>query len=114
MKEPCVYILASRPRGTLYTGVTSDLYGRMNEHVQSLISGFTKKHGIKLLVYYEMHQSMDVAIAREKFLKKWHRAWKYRLIETMNPNWVNLFNIETNTISIGPADAARGFEPFEK
>jgi putative endonuclease len=113
MKDPCVYILANRARGTLYTGVTSDLHGRMNEHVQGLISGFTKKHGIKLLVYYEMHQSMDAAIAREKLLKKWHRTWKYRLIETMNPNWENLFNLETNAVSFGPADIARDRESSE-
>ena len=65
MKHPCVYILASKANGTLYIGVTSDLYGRMAEHKQGLVEGFTKKHGVTRLVYYEMHETMEGAIRRE-------------------------------------------------
>ena len=107
MKNPCVYILASKPYGTFYVGVTSDLHGRMAEHWQGLFGGFTKKHGIRLLVYYEMHLTMDAAIRREKLLKRWHRAWKYRLIEEMNPEWRNLFDPTTGEIAFGPAEAER-------
>jgi putative endonuclease len=89
MKRPCVYILASKPYGTLYVGVTSDLSQRMAQHSQGLIEGFTKKYAVKLLMYYEMHETMDVAIAREKLLKRWRREWKYRLIEQMNGEWQN-------------------------
>ena len=107
MKVPCVYILASKPNGVLYIGVTSDLEGRMSEHDQSLIAGFTKRYGIKRLVYYEFHDSMDEAIRRETQLKKWQRAWKVRLIESMNPEWANLFDGATGEIVGGPADRAR-------
>jgi putative endonuclease len=104
MKHPCVYILASKPYGTLYAGVTSDLHQRMAQHEQGLIEGFTKKYDIKMLVYYEMHAMMDAAIAREKSLKRWRREWKYRLIGQMNPEWENLFNPETGEISFGSID----------
>jgi len=107
MKSPCVYILASKRSGTLYVGVTSDLHGRMAEHDQGLVEGFTKKYGVKRLVYYEAHDEMADAIRREKQLKEWHRAWKVRLIETMNPEWRNLFDPETGEIAPGPADVAR-------
>jgi putative endonuclease len=107
MKEPCVYILASKPYGTLYVGVTSDLYGRMAEHVQGLHDGFTRKWKIDRLVYYEMHETMEAAILREKRLKKWHRPWKYRLIEQMNPEWQNLFDEDKGEIAFGPADEER-------
>jgi putative endonuclease len=107
MKDPCVYILASRRNGTLYIGVTSDIYGRMAEHKQGLIEGFSKTHGVTMLVYYEMHHLMDAAIAREKRLKKWQRAWKIRLIESMNPEWNDLFDGETGVLHPGPADEAR-------
>ena len=107
MKLPCVYILASRPNGVLYVGVTSDLEGRMAEHDQGLIEGFTKRYGIKLLVYYEFHDTMGAAIRREKQLKAWNRAWKVRLIESMNPEWRNLFDPATGEIAVGPADTAR-------
>ncbi len=98
MKNPCVYILASHRDGTLYMGVTSDLYGRMSEHVQGLREGFTKKYAIKSLAYYEFHQSMAQAICREKQLKKWNRAWKIRLIVKMNPEWKNLYDEKTGSI----------------
>jgi putative endonuclease len=75
-KQPCVYMLASGRNGTLYVGVTSDLFLRVGLHKQDLIDGFTKRYGVHRLVYYEMHQTMPDAIRREKRLKKWNRAWK--------------------------------------
>lgn len=104
MKSPCVYILASKAYGTLYIGVTSNLHQRMADHSQGLFDGFTKKYAIKLLVYYEIHETMDAAIAREKLLKRWNRAWKYRLIENMNPEWRNLFDSATGEIVFGSTD----------
>lgn len=105
--QPCVYILASQPKGILYIGVTSDLGHRMVEHDQGLIDGFTKRYGIKLLVYYEMHHTMPDAILREKQLKQWRRAWKVRLILALNPEWHNLFDPESGEIKFGPADIER-------
>jgi putative endonuclease len=107
MKSPCVYILASKPDGVLYIGVTSDLAGRMAQHDQGLIAGFTRRYGVKRLVYYEFHETMDAAIRCEKRLKDWHRAWKVRLIESVNPEWRNLFDPATGEIADGPADVAR-------
>jgi putative endonuclease len=107
MKDPCVYILASKRNGTLYTGVTSDLYDRMLQHKQGLIDGFTKKYGVTRLVYYEMHDDMLTAIRRETQLKGWKRAWKIRLIEQMNPEWVDLFDEATGALLDGPADSVR-------
>ena len=107
MKCPCVYIIASKRDGVLYIGVTSNLHGRMAEHDQGLIEGFTKRYGVKVLVYYEFHDDMAAAIRREKQLKEWRRAWKVRLIETMNPEWVNLFDPANGEIIDGPADTAR-------
>jgi putative endonuclease len=104
MKRPCVYILASKPYGTIYVGVTSDLGHRMAQHAQGLIEGFTKKYAVKLLVYYEMHETMDVAIKREKLVKRWRREWKYRIIEQMNPEWRNLFDPENGEIAFGSVD----------
>ncbi len=106
-KRPCVYILASAPDGVLYIGVTSDLPHRMAEHDQGLIEGFTKKYGVKLLVYYELFETMPEAIQREKRLKDWHRAWKVRLILSMNPEWQNLFEPATGEIAFGPSDIDR-------
>jgi putative endonuclease len=107
MKSPCVYILASGPDGILYAGVTSDLHDRMSDHVQGLIEGFTKRYGIKMLVYYEMHDSMDAAIRREKQIKNWKRAWKIRLILSFNPQWLDLFDRGSGAIAFGPADLDR-------
>lgn len=107
MKRPCVYILASKAYGTLYIGVSSDLHTRMAQHDQALIDGFTKKYGIKQLVYYEFHDTMTSAIQREKLIKRWQREWKYRLIEQMNPEWRNLFDPKTGEIAFGPADVER-------
>ncbi len=98
MKTPCVYILASKRDGVLYVGVTSDLHGRMAQHDQGLLEGFSKRYGVKLLVYFEFHQTMDDAIRREKQLKDWKRAWKVRLIESMNPEWHSLFDPNTGAI----------------
>ena len=87
----CVYILASRRNGTLYTGVTSDLVRRTQEHREGLIPGFTRKHGVKLLVYFELHHDINVAILREKRIKRWQRKWKLELIEAQNPQWRDLW-----------------------
>ena len=107
-KNPCVYILASRIHGTLYIDVTSDLHGRMQEHIEGIFDGFTTKYSIKSLVYYETHPDMDTAIRREKVLKKWNRAWKLRLIESMNPAWSDLYDPRDNAVLEGPADIRRG------
>jgi len=84
-------MMASRPFGVLYVGVTGDLPRRAFEHRESLIPGFTRDHGCKMLVWYEPHESMSEAIAREKRVKKWRRAWKYELIERMNESWADLY-----------------------
>ena len=83
--------MASRKYGTLYVGVTSNLGERAWQHREGLIAGFTKKYGVKLLVYYELHDTMDAAILREKQIKEWRRLWKIRLIESMNPVWRDLY-----------------------
>ncbi|MBR2537653.1 MAG: GIY-YIG nuclease family protein [Hyphomicrobium sp.] len=107
MKVPTVYIVASQCRGTLYIGVTSSLAQRMQQHTHGLVHGFSKKYAIKNLVFYEMFATMEQAIAREKQLKHWNRAWKLRLVEEMNPEWKNLFDAATGEIAFGPADAER-------
>ena len=106
-KHPCVYILASRRNGTLYIGVTSDLLQRVALHKQDLIEGFTKKYRVHRLVYYETHPTMAAAIRREKQLKEWRRAWKIRLVESMNPEWIDLFEEASGEILDGPADVSR-------
>jgi putative endonuclease len=106
-KTPCVYLLASRRNGTLYIGVTSDLAQRVALHKQGLIEGFTKKYSVHRLVYYEMHETMEAAIWREKQIKEWRRLWKIRLIESMNPEWVELFDELSGEIRDGPADLLR-------
>ena len=90
VKQPVVYILASKPYGTLYIGVTSNLAGRIEAHRNGCADGFTKEYGVHTLVYFEVHEDMYEAIQREKRLKKWNRAWKIRLIEEMNPEWKDL------------------------
>jgi putative endonuclease len=85
-----VYILASRPFGVLYVGVTSDLPRRIWEHRNEVLKGFTLEHGCKMLVWYEPFEMMSEAIAREKRIKRWRRAWKYELIERMNEAWADL------------------------
>ncbi|MFH1687153.1 MAG: GIY-YIG nuclease family protein [bacterium] len=90
MKQPCVYILAVKKGGTLYVGVTSDLVKRMYEHRNDLFEGFTSKYAVHRLVYYDVCDDMRAAIAREKQIKKWKRAWKAELIERDNPEWFDL------------------------
>jgi putative endonuclease len=87
-----VYILASRPGGTLYIGVTNDLVRRVFEHREGLVPGFTKRYAVKMLVYYEAHDTAVVAIQREKNMKHWPREWKIDLILSMNPNWRDLYD----------------------
>jgi putative endonuclease len=92
MKQPFVYILASRRNGTLYTGVTSNLIQRVWQHKNNLVEGFTKKYGVHTLVWFEPHQTMQSAIEREKGIKEWQRAWKLALIESVNPQWRDLYD----------------------
>jgi len=89
-RDPFVYILASRPHGTLYIGVTSDLMGRMYQHRAGMTGGFAGKYKTFRLVHFEQFADMDSAIAREKQLKTWRRAWKIALIEKDNPSWEDL------------------------
>ena len=91
MKGGTVYILASRRNGTLYIGVTSDLPGRMYEHRQGLVPGFTREYGVKQLVWYEHHSRIEDAIQREKNLKHWLRKWTLQLVERNNPQWRDLY-----------------------
>jgi putative endonuclease len=91
VKTYWVYILASALGGTLYIGVTNDLVRRIYEHRMGIADGFTKKYGIHRLVYFEQYGEVELAIQREKRLKKWNRAWKIRLIEEKNPDWVDLY-----------------------
>jgi putative endonuclease len=86
-----VYILASKPGGTLYVGVTNDLIRRAYEHREGLVPGFTKRYGAKMLVYYEKYDTAAVAIQREKNIKHWSREWKIDLIRSNNPDWGDLY-----------------------
>jgi putative endonuclease len=90
MKNFYVYILCSKKNGTLYIGVTNDLNQRIQTHTAKLIHGFTNKYNVMRLVYYEVFESITMAIRREKQLKKWNRLWKIQLIEKMNPTWRDL------------------------
>ena len=92
MATPCVYILASKPNGTLYIGVTWDLTRRVWEHKNDFVEGFTKRYGVHTLVWYEAHESMEGALVREKAIKKWKRSWKIRLIEEGNSTWSDLYD----------------------
>ncbi|UYO45446.1 GIY-YIG nuclease family protein [Rhodopseudomonas palustris] len=92
MKQPYVYLVASRRNGTLYVGVTSDFPKRVYEHREGLVDGFTKKYGCRLLVWYELHETMLEAITREKQIKAGNRAKKVALIEGLNPEWQDLFD----------------------
>ena len=86
-----VYIVTNRKHGVVYTGVTNDIVRRTSEHRDGLLPGFTRTHGCKHLVWFEGHEDIHDAIAREKRIKKWHRAWKDRLIEETNPDWRDLW-----------------------
>ena len=90
-KNPFVYIMASKRNGTLYTGVTSDMVRRVWEHREGRVEGFTKRYGVKRLVYFEAHGDMFAAITRERQIKEWQRRWKVELVEGMNPGWRDLW-----------------------
>ncbi len=91
MARAFVYIMASSRNGTLYTGVTSDLVGRVWKHKNGVSGGITEKHHVHMLVYYEAHDDMREAIRREKQIKKWYRKWKLELIEESNREWEDLY-----------------------
>jgi putative endonuclease len=92
MPQPCVYILASQTRGTLYVRVTGNVLRRVWEHRTGAAEGFTQCHGVYTLVHVEFHSTMEEAILREKRVKKWRRAWKIQLIEAGNPFWRDLYD----------------------
>jgi putative endonuclease len=99
--------MASGRNGTLYIGVTSSVQNRVSLHKQDLLDGFTKRYRVHRLVYYEMFETMDAAMRREKRVKEWKRAWKIRLIESFNPEWIDLFDESTGELQDGPADVQR-------
>jgi putative endonuclease len=90
-KTSYVYILASKPNGILYIGCTANLIKRVYEHKNAFVPSFTKKYDVKQLVYYEVHQDIQEALLRERQMKKWNRAWKIRLIQSQNPDWIDLY-----------------------
>ncbi len=90
-KQPCIYIMTNRRRGTLYTGVTSNLPARACQHREGMAAGFTQRYDCKLLVYYELYETMYEAIAREKQIKAGSRVKKIALIEVLNPGWLDLY-----------------------
>ncbi len=95
-REYFVYMLASKPQGTLYIGVTNDLMRRVYEHREGLLPGFTKKYGVKMLVWYNSYGDINDAIAWEKKIKRWRRDWKKNLIERDNPHWIDLYPALSN------------------
>lgn len=92
MKSGCVYIMASKRNGTIYTGITSDLPARTYQHRNGMVDGFTKQHGCTILVWYEAHDDLQEARLRELQIKRWKRAWKIELIEWDNPQWRDLYD----------------------
>jgi putative endonuclease len=92
MRGGWVYILTNRPNGTLYIGVTADLVRRIWQHREGLVEGFTKRYGLKMLVYAEHHEDIRTAIQRETTMKHWSRAWKVKRILENNPDWVDLYD----------------------
>ena len=92
MRHGYVYIMTNVRNGTLYVGVTNDIARRVHEHREGRIDGFTKRYGLKRLVWYEAHSDVPTAIRREKAVKAWQRAWKLRLIEESNPEWNDLWS----------------------
>lgn len=90
-----VYILASKRNGTLYTGVTNNLIGRIADHKAGVASKFTRAYSVRMLVWFEGHDRIESAIQRETSIKRWRRKWKLDLIETKNPNWQDLFDVLT-------------------
>ena len=91
MKQPAIYIITNNHNTTLYVGVTSKLQQRIYQHKTKQVKGFSCKYNLEKLVYFEVFEAMDDAILREKRLKNWHRAWKDRLINSMNPCWEDLY-----------------------
>ncbi len=91
MKQPAVYLLATKKNGTLYIGVTSNLVARTWQHREHVVEGFTTRYNVTRLVWYELHATMESAILREKRLKKWNREWKLRLVDETNPEWRDLW-----------------------
>ena len=91
-KQPAVSMLANKRNGTLYIGVTSDLVKRIWQHKNNMVEGFTERYGVHQLVWYELHENMQTALEREKRMKGWKRKWKLELIESMNPNWQDLYH----------------------
>jgi putative endonuclease len=89
-RQPCVYLLAKASHSTFYTGVTSDLPARIWQHRTQATEGFTSRYGIKRLVWYEVYETMEAAILREKRIKRWLRPWKYDLVNALNPTWRDL------------------------
>lgn len=92
MRRPCVYIIANKPNGTLYVGVTNDIVRRTWEHRTDAVEGFTQRYQIHRLVHAEFHETMPDAILREKQIKKWRCAWKIKLIAEVNPTWRDLYD----------------------
>ena len=90
-RQPCVYIVTNKRNGTLYVGVTSNLPGRIWQHKNKVVPGFTNEHKLDRLVWYEVHETMESAIQREKAVKYWKRYWKLKAIEEMNPDWRDLY-----------------------
>ena len=90
-KQFCVYILTNQPRGTLYIGVTSNLPQRIAQHKEKLVEGFSARYGLDRLAWFEMHETAESAILREKQIKKWNRVWKLELVEQANPKWRDLY-----------------------
>jgi len=102
---PCVYLLSSGFHGTIYTGVTSDMVGRIWKHREEVTEGFTKRYGVKRLVWFEVHERMETAIRREKSIKRWQRQWKLELIGLENPTWHDLaegFGFESLSKKVDP------------
>jgi putative endonuclease len=91
-KSYYVYILASRKNGIIYTGITSNLKKRAFEHKNNIFKRFTEKYNVKKLVYFEIHDHIEIATLREKRIKKWKRSWKVEIIEKMNPEWKDLYD----------------------
>ena len=94
-RQSAVYILANKRNGTLYVGVTSDLIKRIWQHKTNAVKGFTERYSVHQLVWYELHETMESAIRKEKMLKNWKRVWKLELIEKSNPNWQDLYGTIT-------------------
>jgi putative endonuclease len=107
MKQPCVYLLTNRSHGTFYVGVTSDLIARLYQHRAGTFDGFTKRYGIWRLVWFEVHETMDSAILREKQVKRWARQWKYDLVNAVNPTWRDL----AEDFGFAPLPVARKADP---